>query len=144
MEHNRLGVKMVALAGKRIFVIEDNPENRIITQITLGGKGAFLNFDYYGRNVVSKLRAFQPVDLIILDLMLSLGSSGFNVITEIRATEEFKETPIVAVSASDPSSAIPLCRQHGFDGFIAKPITDDFPNQIKRIIAGESIWDTGN
>jgi len=50
----------------------------------------------------------------------------------------------VAVSAMDPSVAIPQARQKGFSGFIAKPIDNRlFPQQIAQIIEGEQVWSIG-
>jgi two-component system cell cycle response regulator DivK len=35
-------------------------------------------------------------------------------------------------------------REAGFDGFIGKPIDPDaFPDQIRRILAGEGVWTLG-
>jgi two-component system cell cycle response regulator DivK len=35
-------------------------------------------------------------------------------------------------------------RQAGFDGFLGKPIDPDkFPDQIRRVLQGEQIWDVG-
>jgi CheY-like chemotaxis protein len=132
------------LQKKRIFVVEDNLENRMIMRFLLTYHGAIVEFDMWGRTTVEKLRSFAPVDIILMDLMLPLGSSGYQITSEIRAHAELAKVPIVAVSASDPSQAIPLCRQKGFDGFIAKPIDDElFPQQILRILNHEPVWYAG-
>jgi CheY-like chemotaxis protein len=132
------------LAGKRIIVVEDDILNRVVYQITLGIQGAYLDYDRTGREAVNRLKRSPAWDLIILDLMLRDGISGFNIFQEIRALPEFNHVPIVAVSASEPTVAMPRAQELGFSGFISKPIDEaQFADQITRVIAGEHIWYDG-
>jgi CheY-like chemotaxis protein len=67
--------------------------------------------------------------------------TGYQVFADIRAHDEFSHIPIVAVSASDPHAAVPLTRQHGFSGFISKPIDVAlFPQQIADVIDHKPVW----
>lgn len=134
---------MTTLDEKRIFMVEDNLENRIIIQLALVRTSAILEFDRWGRDTLRKLAWFSPVDLILLDLMLPHGESGFEIFTQIRQKPEFATVPIAAVSAADPSLAIRKCRDMGFSGFIAKPIDDElFAPQLEKLIKGEAVWYT--
>lgn len=133
------------LEGKRIFIVEDNVHNRIVFTMALKLAGAMLEFDRWGRNTMVRLDAFQPVDLIILDLMLPGGTSGYDIYDEIRHRPGYASVPIVAVTASEPAIALPKTREKGFSGFIAKPIDSDiFPEQIARLIAGDDVWFAGS
>ncbi len=132
------------LQGKRIFIVEDNAQNRIVFSMVLKLQGAWIDFDRWGRDALLRLKAFEKPDLIILDLMLPSGITGFDIFDEIRSLPEYDEVPIIAISAAEPAAALPKVRAKGFAGFIAKPIDDDlFPNQIARIIAGEQVWYLG-
>jgi len=132
------------LQGKNLFLVEDNLQNRVIFQMCLIRHGAIVEFERWGRDTQSRLKRMTPPDAIILDLMLADGVSGFDLIDEIRGLPAYKTTPIVAVSAMDPESAIPKARTKGFSGFIAKPIDDRlFALQIAQIMSGESVWYTG-
>jgi CheY-like chemotaxis protein len=131
----------VSLKKQRIFVVEDNIENRFILRFTLASTGAVLEFDNWGRDTLRKLHAFAPVHLILLDLMLPMGVSGYSVFEQIRRDPDFAASPIVAVSAAEPSQAIPQCRKLGFAGFIGKPINCDiFPDQLTQILNNEPVW----
>lgn len=131
------------IRGKRIFIVEDNAMNRVIFQIALGTKGAFVEFDRWGRLTLEKIAEYQP-DIIILDLMLPNGDSGYNIFEQIRQNEAYDTIPIVAISASEPSIAIPTTKSMGFSGFIAKPVDESLlPKQIAKILAGEQIWSAG-
>lgn len=132
------------LKGKSIYIVEDNLRNLIVYQIALVSHGAHLRVDECGQNTIYEMRNIFKCDLIILDLMLSEGKSGFDIIHEIRSISRFEKIPVVAVSATDPSSAIPKAKAMGFSGFIAKPIDKQlFPKQIAEIINGAEIWYNG-
>ncbi|MBX3061851.1 MAG: response regulator [Anaerolineae bacterium] len=133
------------LKGKRIFIVEDNLSNRVVFQMMLLVEGATIEFERWGRDAVLRLQRFSDVDLIILDLMLHNGVSGYDIFQEIRQRPEFDKIPIVAVSAADASVAIPKTQQMGFSGFIAKPINDDvFATYLAAILAGEQVWHSGD
>ena len=129
----------MTLTGKRIFLVEDNPENIAVMQVLLGSQGAELIVDAYASGQVRRVTAALPLDLIILDLMLPFGRSGFDVFDTLHAAPLLQDVPVVLVTASD--AALPQARRRGFNGFIAKPLdTALFPTQIARIIEGGSVW----
>ena len=132
------------LTQRRIFIAEDNMQNRVVFQMVLGKEGAFVHFERWGRGTMTQLQRVAPVDVIILDLMLASGVSGFLVFDLIRSLPDFNHIPIVAVSATEPGAGIAKTRKKGFAGFIAKPIDDElFPAQIASIIKGEQVWYAG-
>jgi CheY-like chemotaxis protein len=134
---------MSALENKRIFIVEDSPLNRVVYKMVLRHDGVMLEFDRWGHDTLAHLKTFKP-DLIIMDLMLGVGNSGYDVFEDVRHTPEYDNIPIVAISASEPAVALPKCQEMGFSGFIAKPIDDHLlPEQLARIIAGEQIWYVG-
>lgn len=131
------------LAGKRIFITEDNLINRSVMQMILESEGARIAFERWGRNTQQRLLEFAPIDLIILDLMLPDGITGFDVFDVIRSMPDFDNVPIIAVSAKDKDIAIPEVQAKGFNGFIPKPIDRlRFATQVASIINGEVIWGT--
>jgi len=135
---------MKDLKGKRIFLIEDNVGNRAIMQTLLEQQDVTIGFERWGVDTVKKLQEFAPVDIILLDLMFPRGITGYEVFDQIRANPEFDDVPIVAVSASEPSVAIPKTKAKGFAGFIAKPFDfDRFPLQILAVLKHEPVWDAG-
>jgi CheY-like chemotaxis protein len=135
---------MMILNNKTIFIVEDNIQNRVIFQMALVMNGANVEFERWGKDTLGRLQAVRQVDLIILDLMLPGGVTGYDIYDEIRAVEKYQSVPIIAVSAADPSIALPKTRSKGFFGFIAKPIDDTlFPRQIADVLAGKAIWYAG-
>jgi CheY-like chemotaxis protein len=132
------------LKDKFIFIAEDNTQNRVIFQMILIRQGARVEFERWGRDTLRRLKTLKNIDLIVLDLGLAQGVSGYDIFEDIRAVPEFSKLPIVAVSATDPAVGIPITKMKGFNGFIPKPIDDvRFPRQLAKLIAGEEVWDTG-
>ncbi len=132
---------MLPLDGKRIFIVEDNLANRAIEQLLLEQAGAKTAFERWGTETVKKLKLFMPVDVILLDLMFPNAVTGYSVFTAIRAYPEFQHIPIIAVSASDPAPAMLRARQHGFSGFISKPVDFDlFATQVADVMNGKTVW----
>jgi two-component system, chemotaxis family, sensor kinase CheA len=132
------------LKDKRIFIVEDNLQNRIVFQMSMVNNGAMAYFERRGLDALPRLQTLSNVSLIILDLMLAEGVSGFDIFKEIRALPAYTTIPIVAVSAMDAAVALPKAHAMGFNGFIAKPINAHlFPRQLLDILAGKAIWHTG-
>jgi CheY-like chemotaxis protein len=132
------------LKHRGIFIVEDNLQNRTVFQMALTRHGARVNFERCGRDTMSRLRSTPGIDLIVLDLMLADGVTGFQLYEQIRALSEFDSTPIVAASSIDPSIAMPRVRAMGFNAFISKPIdVGVFPKQLVAVMAGDYVWDSG-
>ena len=132
------------LSSRNIFILEDDMRNRVIYQLLMARHGAKVIFDRWGRDTIWEMKKYGKFDLIILDLMLPNNVSGYDIFEEIRKHYEFAHIPIVAVSASEPSDALPRTKAMGFDGFIAKPIDDElFPKQLSQLIRGEKVWYAG-
>lgn len=133
------------LNNTRIFYVEDDLKNRAIVQMLLEQAGAVVGFERWGRNeTLSKLIAFQPIDLILLDLMFPNGVSGYDVFQMIRQCPEFAAVPIIAISAADPGIEMVRAHDLGFSGYISKPIDlRQFAEQISQCIHGAPVWHGG-
>ncbi len=132
----------MSLKGKRIFYIEDDVKNKVIVQLILEREGIVFAFERWGaEDAILKLKAFMPVDLILLDLMLPRQVSGYDVFDAIRQESAFRCIPIAAISAADPNVEIPRTQEKGFAGFIGKPVSLQlFPHQIAELLNGGHVW----
>lgn len=131
------------LTNKRIFIIEDNMMNIAVYGALLRNTGAIVIQDPWTTNSLKTLLKRLPVDIILLDLMLRDGNSGYDVFEQIRNHPETCDIPVLAVSASDPGIEIPRVKAAGMNGFIGKPIHPlEFPHQILSCIQGEQVWYT--
>jgi len=134
---------MSKLQGKRIVVIEDNVTNLAVFATTLRKNGTTVIQDAWNTGTTEFLLKNLPVDLILLDLMLRKGHSGYDAFDEWQEHPELKDIPVIAVSSLDSEIEIPKAQAKGFAGFISKPINAiKFPEQIAACLDGEKVWIT--
>ncbi len=133
---------LTTLDKKRIFLVEDDLGNAAIIQMLLEQSNArVFRGRWGGKETICLLEKYRPIDIILMDLMLPNGITGFDVFHMIREHPEMADIPIIAVSASDPSSVLPKVRDTGFAGFIAKPVDfANFADQIISVLDGTNRW----
>jgi CheY-like chemotaxis protein len=129
------------LENKRIFIVEDDISNMAIFAVTLSNNGAMVIQDHWNSSTIQFIKRSMPIDIILLDLMLRRGVSGYDIFDAIKADPELANIPVVAVSASDPEIEIPKAKSKGMGGFIGKPISLlEFPKQVAACLSGEQLW----
>ncbi|MBN1428854.1 MAG: response regulator [Anaerolineae bacterium] len=129
------------LENKRIFIVEDDISNMAIFAVTLSNNGAMVVQDHWNASTIQFIKRSMPIDIILLDLMLRRGISGYDICDSIKADPELASIPVVAVSASDPEIEIPKAKSKGMVGFIGKPISLlEFPKQVAACLRGEQLW----
>lgn len=132
---------MEVLKDKRIFIVEDDMTNMAVYAMVLRRSGAIVIQDHWNSGTMALLQRYMPVDVILLDLMLRFGISGYDIYDQLAEFPQLAKIPVIAVSASDPEIEIPKAKERGFAGFISKPISlRDFPGQIAAGIEGEKVW----
>lgn len=106
---------------KKILIVEDNPQNLKVVQLSLKGRGYVLREATDGKDAL-KIALEERPDLIIMDIQLP-GLNGLEVTRRLRESPDFPQVPIVAVTAyamrGDKERALKL----GFDAYLTKPIS---------------------
>ncbi len=128
-----------------VLIVEDNVRNYALLARLLSFMGVKqTEWKRSGWHVLEFATDTMPqLDLILLDIHLP-EEDGYEVLARLREDERFRNTRIVAVTADISSVNLTRAQAAGFDGFLAKPINVDlFPDQIRRILQGESVWDLG-
>lgn len=128
-----------------VVVVEDNADNLFIVMDMLRSDVEVqrCNARATGRQLFKLLESQPtlPVDLILLDIQI-LYEDGYAVLQQIRDAPRLQQTIVVAVTANVLPQDVERARNAGFDGFIGKPLdADRFPNQIRRILQGEAVWE---
>ena len=107
----------------------------------LGYLGIHCEWKTSGYEVVEYADTLPRLDLILMDIRLPY-EDGYGAQQKIRASERFKSVPIVAVTAEASTEQMDKAKKSGFDGFLGKPLDPDrFPDQIRRILNGEKVWE---
>ncbi len=123
-----------------VLVVEDNVSNFVLVARMLGYLGVHCEWKTSGYEVVEYADTLPRLDLILMDIRLPY-EDGYVALHKIRSSPRLKDVPVIAVTAEASQDQLNKARQSGFDGFLAKPLDPDrFPDQIQKILAGESIW----
>jgi len=126
-----------------VLVVEDNVANFLLVARMLGYLGIHCEWKTSGFEVLEYADALPRVDLVLMDIRLPY-ENGFGAGRKLRASPRFKSVPIVAVSAESNNEQMERARDAGFNGFLGKPLDPDrFPDQIRRILGGEQVWELG-
>ena len=113
-----------------VLVVEDNSANRLALRALLDRFRVRTDLVASGPQAIASMQS-KRYGLILMDLMLP-GMDGYEASRQIRRIEfgTGRHTPIVAVTAVDPSVSRPACLAAGIDGFISKPIEPDALAQV--------------
>lgn len=126
-----------------VLVVEDNVSNFVLIARLLGFMGIHCEWKTSGYEVVQYADTLPRLDLILMDIRLPY-EDGYGALRQIRNTPKFRDTRVIAVTAEASREEMIKSKRAGFDGFIGKPINPDmFPNQVKKMLAGEQIWHLG-
>jgi two-component system cell cycle response regulator DivK len=124
-----------------VLVVEDNVSNFVLIARMLGYLGIHCEWKTSGYEVVEYADTLPRLDLILMDIRLPY-EDGYGALKKIRASERFNSVPIIAVTAEASLEQMKKAQDAGFDGFLGKPLDPDrFPDQIRRILNGESVWE---
>ncbi len=124
-----------------VLVVEDNVANFVLIARMLGYMGIHCEWKTSGYEVVEYADTLPRVDLILMDIRLPY-EDGYGALRKIRSSPTLKDTLVVAVTAEASREQINKAKAAGFDGFIGKPLDPDrFPDQIRRILRGEPVWE---
>ena len=108
---------------KTVLVVEDNPVHASLVKYLLDAKGFDTVHAVRGENAHQLARDHRP-DLIIMDIQLP-GVSGIEVTKAIKADDDLKRTPIIAVTAFASMKDEETMLEGGCDAYIIKPFSAD-------------------
>jgi CheY-like chemotaxis protein len=85
------------MAGERILLVEDNPQNRRLAQFLLKSRGYIVYEATTGEEALELARAHLP-DLILMDLQLP-GLDGFAATRILKENAVTTDIPVIALTA---------------------------------------------
>jgi CheY-like chemotaxis protein len=107
---------------KRIAIIEDNPDNRLLVRAIVGDA---YQLDEYELGSVALARvADDGVDLLLVDISLP-EMDGMEVVRRVRADAALRHLPTIALTAHAMAGDRERLLAAGFDDYVAKPIVDE-------------------
>ena len=114
-------------AGERhILVVDDEPHIGRIIQMKLERGPYRVSLASDGREALDVLRGEEPVDLVLLDIMMPFVS-GFDVLQEIRRYPHRESTPVIMLTAKGQATDRTRALELGATDFLTKPFS---PNKL--------------
>ena len=125
-----------------VLVVEDSAPNFALIARLLAYTGIQqAEWKTTGWGVIDFAERMPRIDLILMDLRLP-HEDGYQVLRQIRAHPRLKDTLVVMVTAHGSIGEVDKARAAGFDSYLSKPLNvRRFPDQIRRILQGEQVWD---
>jgi CheY-like chemotaxis protein len=107
---------------KRIAVVEDNPDNRLLVRVIL--ESLYEVTEYENGFLALEGLPRQKPDLVLLDVSLP-EMDGTEVLKKIRLDEQLRELPVIALTAHAMAGDREKFIKAGFDDYVTKPIVDE-------------------
>ncbi|MDP9528665.1 PAS domain-containing hybrid sensor histidine kinase/response regulator [Pseudomonas protegens] len=130
-------VRLMALSGLRLLVVEDNALNRQIARELLTLEGAQVQLAEGGlQGVKMTLEAEEPFAAVLMDIQMP-DIDGYEATRRIRADARFARLPIIAMTANASQADRQSCLKAGMDDHVGKPI--NLPELINSLL----FWTSG-
>jgi len=112
------------LKGKRILLVDDDPDILSSMQAAFEPTGATLDLAANGNKAVELAEA-NPPDLVVLDMMLP-GRSGFLVLERLKARKPRNAPPYVIMITGNPGKRHQMYAESlGVSEYFTKPVRMD-------------------
>lgn len=124
---------MTTDTGPLILVVDDYQDAREMYAEYLQFSGFRVAEARNGNEAVAQARTLKP-DLILMDLSLP-GMDGWEATRVLKADDETRRIPIVALTGHALAGASEGARKAGCDSFVTKPcLPDDLVVEVKRML----------
>jgi CheY-like chemotaxis protein/signal transduction histidine kinase/CHASE3 domain sensor protein len=125
------------LEGRRVLVVEDDVRNVFALSSVLEPKGITVVIARNGREALDVLgRSLQDaarIDLVLMDIMMP-EMDGLTAMREIRKRGEFKNLPIIALTAKAMADDHERSLAAGANDYIAKPL------DVEKLLSLVRVW----
>jgi len=109
------------LASRKVLIVDDDVRNVFALTGALEQCGMTVLNAEDGREGIEILRASTDVEVVLMDIMMP-GLDGYDTIRIIRGYEQFRDLPIIAVTAKAMKGDREKCIDAGASDYIAKPV----------------------
>lgn len=126
------------LEGRRILIVEDDVANIYALTSILEPRGAHIAVARNGLEALAALEksaasADQPIDLVLMDMMMP-DMDGLTATREIRKRPEWKNLPVLMLTAKAMRDDQERCLQAGANDYMAKPL------DVEKLLSLVRVW----
>ncbi|QBQ54305.1 response regulator [Nitrosococcus wardiae] len=126
------------LEDRRILIVEDDVRNVFALTSILEPRGAIVQIARNGREALEILEkslgdSRQPIDLVLMDVMMP-EMDGLTATREIRKHPEWKNLPIIMLTAKAMKNDQEDCFTAGANDYMAKPL------DVEKLLSLVRVW----
>jgi CheY-like chemotaxis protein len=129
----RLYDKEALLQGKQILLVDDDMRNIFALGKVLKEKGMEIHKAENGCTALKILDANPQMDFVLMDIMMP-EMDGYECMQRIRQRREFRDLPILALTAKAMKEDRQKCIEAGANDYISKPV------DVERLMSLMRIW----
>jgi len=112
------------LQDKEILLVDDDMRNVYALSMVLKRQKMIVTIATNGEDALQKIDLMPKLDIIIMDIMMPV-LDGFETTRRIRKKSQYKNLPIIAVTAKAMPDDKKACIEAGANDYITKPIDAD-------------------
>lgn len=113
--------KESSLPGKRVLIVDDDMRNAFALNKFLKSRGMDVTIANNGSKALKILENKKKPDVILMDIMMPM-MDGYETMIKIRETHEFKDLPILALTAKSMETDREECIRCGANDYLSKPV----------------------
>ena len=105
----------------KILVVDDNDSTQKLVNSILYSRGHMTVQSLEPRDAMEKLKG-EHYDLVISDIMMPGGITGFDFVKTLRSQPQFASIPIIMVTGRRERKDIEKALEVGADAYVVKPV----------------------
>ncbi len=120
------------LKGRKVLLVDDDMRNVYSLSHVLEGMGMHTIIAQNGREALDALAANADTDIILMDIMMP-EMDGYEATRRIRAMQDFRHLPIIALTAKAMKGDREKCIEAGATDYLTKPVDIDKLVSVLRV-----------
>jgi HAMP domain-containing protein/CheY-like chemotaxis protein/signal transduction histidine kinase len=112
------------LSGRHVLIIDDDVRNIFALSTVLGIHGMSTLHAENGKDGISTLKQHPEIEAVLTDIMMP-EMDGYETMRVIRSLPQFKDMPIIALTAKAMKGDREKCIEAGASDYISKPVDTD-------------------